>query len=197
MRKITLKLIAALIVSMVAFPAFGQQDGAGGIVAVLDVAMVFKNNADFDQKLKSIKAEAEAFKGKIQGKQEGIRQRAQSVMALEVGTPERNQQEAKIEQEQAALRTEARQIEGELLKREAKIYYDAYVEMQQVVTRIATQNGITLVLRFDSAPINPNNRPEVIKGVNRAVVYHRQLDLTKLVIKELGTASARLPTNSK
>jgi Skp family chaperone for outer membrane proteins len=196
-RKITLKLIAALIVSMVAFPAFGQQDGAGGIVAVLDVAMVFKNNADFDQKLKSIKAEAEAFKGKIQGKQEGIRQRAQSVMALEVGTPERNQQEAKIEQEQAALRTEARQIEGELLKREAKIYYDAYVEMQQVVTRIATQNGITLVLRFDSAPINPNNRPEVIKGVNRAVVYHRQLDLTKLVIKELGTASARLPTNSK
>ena len=62
--------------------------------------------------------------------------------------------------------------------------------MQSVVESIAKKYNISLVLRFDSAEIDKTSRPEVIKGVNRAVVYHHKLDLTSMVVKEMSGGAA-------
>ena len=173
------------------------QDGKSGLVAVLDVAKVFKENQAFDSKMKAIKAEADSLKGQIVQQQESIKARAQQLTEYEVGSAERNKFEATLEQEQAALRTKARQAEADLLNREARVYYETYERMRGVVGNIASQHGISLVLRFDSEEIDPNNRAEVIKGVNRAVVYHRRLDLTGMVSKEMnGAATAQAPANT-
>ncbi len=190
------KLFVGLVVATIALPGVAQQGDsvASGIVAVLDVAKIFTDNATFDSKMKSIKSEADTLKAEIQGEQEKIRQDAQKLQGYEAGSPERNQLEAELEQRQAALRTRARQSEQDLLNREAAIYYDTYTEMQKVVADIAQQYGISLVLRFDSAEIDKTNRPEVIKGVNRAVVYHHKLDLTNMVIKAMSGASANAGT---
>ena len=173
------------------------QEGKSGLVAVLDVAKVFKENQAFDSKMKAIKAEADSLKGQIVQQQESIKARAQQLTEYEVGSAERNKFEATLEQEQAALRTKARQAEADLLNREARVYYETYERMRGVVGNIASQHGISLVLRFDSEEIDPNNRAEVIKGVNRAVVYHRRLDLTAMVSKEMnGAATAQAPANT-
>ncbi len=173
------------------------QEGKSGLVAVLDVAKVFKENQAFDSKMKAIKAEADSLKGQIVQQQESIKARAQQLTEYEVGSAERNKFEATLEQEQAALRTKARQAEADLLNREARVYYETYERMRGVVGNIASQHGISLVLRFDSEEIDPNNRAEVIKGVNRAVVYHRRLDLTGMVSKEMnGAATAQAPANT-
>ena len=105
---------------------------------------------------------------------------------FEVGTPERNQKEGQLEQEQTTLRTYARQKETDLLNREAQIYYNTYQKMQSVVSSFATENDIALVLRFDSADMNPTNRADVIKGVNRAVVFHHYRDISKYIIQNMG-----------
>ena len=194
-------MITTLLVAVLA--AFASpvtaQDGQsqGGLVAVLDVAKVFKANPVFEQKMASIKAEADSLKAQIQQEQEGIRARAQQVSQYEIGTAERNQMEAKIEQDNAALRTKARQAETDLLTRESQIYYSTYQEMQTAVAKIAQQYGISLVLRFDSEEIDPTNRGEVIKGVNRAVVYHHKLDLTNMVIKALNPQAANAGGNTR
>ena len=72
------------------------------------------------------------------------------------------------------------------------IYFDTYNTLKLVLSSIAKENNISLVMRYDSAEIDKTNRAEVIKGVNRTVVYHRQLDLTNLVSKTMNerTASA-------
>jgi Skp family chaperone for outer membrane proteins len=160
-------------------------------VAVLDVAKVFKDNQQFSAKMASIKAEADGLKATIQQKQEAIKVEAQGLGGYEVGSPERNQMEATLEQKQTSLRTEARQAEANLLNREAQVYYETYEQMKSIVSSIATQNGISLVLRFDSNPIDANNRAEVIKGVNRSVIFHRRLDLTNMVIKQMNPANAQ------
>ena len=184
-------LILLVAITTVALPTMtsslvAQEDGEqGGLVAVLDVAKVFKANTTFEKRMEDIKGEADALKAQIQQEQENIRIRAQEVAQYEIGLRERNQLEGKIEQDQASLRTKARQAETDLLNREAKIYYETYEQMQSTVAKLAQQYGISLVLRFDSEEIDPTNRPEVIKGVNRAVVYHHKLDLTKLVIESL------------
>ncbi|MEE2827204.1 MAG: OmpH family outer membrane protein, partial [Planctomycetota bacterium] len=183
-------LLAGLILTCISFPLVAQQDNSnGGLVAILDVAKVFKDNPVFDTKMKAIKAEADALKKKIQDQQELIRKDAAGLEEFGVGTPERNNLEASLEQRQAALRTQARQAEADLLAREAGIYYDTYTEMQTVVAKLANQYGISLVMRFDSAPISRDNRPEVIQAVNRTIVYHHKVDLTGMVIQAMNPAS--------
>ena len=196
---VVLKAVLIAVTAVVA-TSTGQanaQEAKSGLVAILDVAKVFKENSEFDSSMKAIKAEADRLKAKITQQQEAIKQRAQQVTQYELGSPERNKLEAELEQEQAALRTKARQAEADLLNREARVYYETYQKMQTVVSSVAASNGISLVIRFDSEDIDPTNRGEVIKGVNRAVVYHRQLDLTRMVSSAMNGQQAQAPTGTQ
>ena len=188
-----LKLVAFSIAFVFsASQLFGQE---GGIVAVLDVAKVFKDNLEFSNQMDAIRAEADMLKKNIEGKQEEIRAKASTLAGME--PTRRKQFEAQLEQDQTALRTEARQTEQDLLVKEASIYYETYQKMQRIVEQIAQQHNISLVLRFDSAPINPDNPNEVVVGVNRAIVYHHKLDLTTMVISNMGPTVADKATEKK
>lgn len=190
-------LIATVTLQSAQRSADAQETKSAGLVAVLDVAKVFKDHQGFDAKMKAIKSEAEGLKTQIQQQQDAIKAEAQALTNYEPGSNERNQLEATLEQKQAALRTKARQAEADLLNREAGIYYETYEQMQKVVSAMANQHGISLVLRFDSGPIDSTNRPEVIKGVNRAVVFHRRLDLTNMVIGQMNPGTAAAPTGTQ
>ena len=192
-------LVAAVAVMVPLAPQSveAQATPQSGLVAVLDVAKVFKENQEFASKMELIKAEADTLKDQITKQQESIKARAQQLGSYEVGTADRNKLEADLEQQQAALRTKARQAEADLLNREAKIYYDTYQNMQGIVSSLSGQYGISLVLRFDSEPIDSTNRAEVIKGVNRSVVYHKRLDLTKEVTAAMNQRQAMAPTGTQ
>ncbi len=156
-----------------------------GIVAILDVAAVFQRNQEFNTQMQGIKDAAEQLKVQITEQQKVIQAKAAQISAMESGA-DRFQQEADLEQQQAQLKTQARQAETNLLNREAQIYYATYQKLQSVVKAVADANNIVLVLRFDSSKVNGNVRPEVIKAVNRSVVYNRELDLTNLITEQMG-----------
>ena len=63
--------------------------------------------------------------------------------------------------------------------------------MQSILSSLSSEYGISLVLRFDSETVDANNRGEVIKGVNRAVVYQQGLDLTSMVIEKMSNNVAQ------
>ena len=185
MKSTIIKTAIFAVVAVVVFSAsVASAQETAGRVAILDVAKVFKENKRFDELVKAIKAQADQLKLQITAEQDAIKADVMKLREKPAG-PERNQKEAELEQRHTALRTTTRQNEAELLNREARVYYDTYREMQAVVEGMAKEYGLSLVLRFDSESIDPNNRNEVIKGVNRAVVFHRQLDLTKFVSDEL------------
>ncbi len=179
-----LALITAFAISL---PLTGgtAQAQEPGIVAILDVAAVFQKNLEFNTQMQEIKNAANDLKKQITAQQQAIQQRAVEINAMESG-PDRFEQEAALEQQQAQLKTQARQAETNLLNREAQIYYVTYQKLQSVVKAVADANDIDLVLRFDSSPVNGNVRPEVIKAVNRSVVYNDHLDLTAIVTQQMG-----------
>jgi len=193
-------LITTIALAVLAVSSFAPTAAAqgGGIVAVLDVAKVFKENKNFDTEMKQIKTQAESLKSQIQQQQEAIKAKAMQISQHPAGSTERNEMEAKVEQEQAALRTSARQAEAELLNREARVYYDTYTKMKSVVSDLAAKHSIALVVRFDGGSVDPASRPDVIKAVNRSVVYHRDIDLTNMVIDGMGPRIAEAAaTNTK
>lgn len=177
---------AMICVSLTASSTMAQERPTPGIVAVLDVANVFQSNREFDEKMKLIRQEAEQLKNTVQSQQEQIRLDAQPLQGMQPNSPQAKQLELELEQRQASLRAQARQSEADLLIREAAAYYDTYQKMLSVVTVVAQENGISMVLRFDGSSIDPQNRGDVIKGVNRAVVFHQNLDLTNLVLERMG-----------
>ena len=57
------------------------------------------------------------------------------------------------------------------------------------------RHNITMVLRFDSSPIDHKNRADVIKAVNRGVVFQKELDITDMVIQQMASSSASIMQN--
>ena len=181
-------VVPAVLVCVASVSA--QQQLASGYVTVLDVARVFKSYAPFDNQLKQIEAEAENLRGNLVAQQQQLQSDvAQVLQQYKQGTPERNQQETLLEQRKVTMMTKARQAQEELLNREARLYYETYAEMQKVVSQYCQQSNISLVIRFESEPINRESRPEVIKGVNRNIVYQNNSDITDAIIQNMNQAA--------
>ena len=180
----------ALLVSLgtVANGQQAQEQGQGGIVAVLDVAKVFKEHAQFNASMEAIKKEIEVFEEDFRGKRESLQNQIRALQSLQ-GQPEFKTEEAALARKEADLQIEANQKRAEILSKEAEIYYSTYNEVVATVARLSGSYGITLVIRYDSGAIDQTDRASVIKGVNRSVVFQRDLDLTKLVLQELNKST--------
>lgn len=187
--KKTLALFACL--AFLSCPAFAQDTaGSGsGLVAVLDVARVFEMNPSFKQRMDALTAEADQFKAKMEAEQNGIRKKAEQLNTFTPDSEQYRQLESELAQQTTTLQTLARQTNNDFLNREAQVYMETYTQMQQVVATIAGKYNISLVLKFESSPIDSSNRGEVVKGVNRNIVYQKELDLTDLVIENMGAVS--------
>ena len=192
MKSTSIKSVSFVIAAVVAFGASVVSAQEAGRVAILDVAKVFKENTSFGDEMNRLKAEANQLKAQLLAEQDRIKAEVLKLRDMELG-PKRNQMEADLEQQHTRLRTTTRQAESELLSREARVYFDTYREMQAVVEGMAKEYGLSLVLRFDSESIDPNNQKSVINGLNRAVVFHRKLDLTKFVSEQLNARMAAAP----
>jgi Skp family chaperone for outer membrane proteins len=200
-RSFALRIVAAAVAAAGWCSPVVAQDTptspSAGLVAVLDVAKVFEKNTRFQSRLEEIKNEAAQITAKLETDQESLRQQAKLLPeTFKPGSDEFRQKEAELEQQLVALRSEGRQANTDLLNREAKIYYDTYVEMHQVVTSLSAKWGISLVIRFDSSAVDATNRTDVVKAVNRAVVFQKDLDLTDYVVDAMNNAAPGGPTST-
>ena len=64
------------------------------------------------------------------------------------------------------------------------------------VSTLAERNDIKLVLRFNSEAMKADDRNSVLQGVNRAIVYQKNLNITNLVVKSLGGEMANKSAGS-
>lgn len=181
--------LSAFICLFIAIGFCGQSSAQlrPGIVAVLDVAEVFKKNAAFNTQLNAIRSQAQNLNNQFQEDMKKLQTEAQlAASTYNPGTPERRQKEAELEQKQTRIGTEYRQANEDLLNREANLYMRTYQQLQQIVQQLANEHNIVMVLRFDRSEVNPEVRTEVVKVVNRAVVFQRDLDLTNMVMSAMG-----------
>ena len=64
------------------------------------------------------------------------------------------------------------------MEREAKVYYQTYLEVVDAVNYYAKRQNIGLVLRFNGEPVDPNRREDVLREINKPVVMQDQIDIT-------------------
>jgi Skp family chaperone for outer membrane proteins len=157
----------------------------GTTVVVLDVAYVFKNFQRFNGQMNDIKKDIEAFEAFVKGEQQKFVTKREELQQFKPGSLEYKQKEEELARLQSDLQVQVGLKRKEFLEQEARVYYRSYREIEQVVAVFAQRNRIGLVLRFNGDEMKEDDRASVLQGVNRAVVYQYNLDITQHIVDEL------------
>jgi Skp family chaperone for outer membrane proteins len=188
----TLQFVTAATPLFAQAPAVGRpampvaQRPSGTNVAVIDISLVFEKYPKFQAQMQALKGEVEAFEKKLRVEQEKMTKLRDDLQGYTPGSPQYKAKEEEMAKMGSSVQVDMALQRKEFLEKEARIYFDAYNEVYGVVAELADRHDIKLVLRFNSEEMKPEDRSSVLQGVNRAVVFQRNLNITGLVVKELG-----------
>ena len=169
-----------------------QSAWAQNPVAIVDIGEIFKNHPNFSQQLDGLKQKADAFKASSIQAQQDLIQKAEVLKNFTPGSPDYQAEEAKLAKESATMEVEQKLAMRELMQAEARLHFDTYEQVNQLIEQYCDSRGIHLVLRYNSQKMDPNNPATVMQRVNSSVIFHNPAtDITSIVIGQLnGQANA-------
>jgi Skp family chaperone for outer membrane proteins len=146
-------------------------------IALIDMARVFKNYKKFE-------AMRDELKGELQKSEERFKQMAEMIKKEQTDLKSYKEGSEEYSRVEKSLLTHTTQAEAfrksqqrELIRKEAQIYKQVYLEVSDAVEKYATHFHFTLVLRFSADELSGDQNPEdVMRGLNRQVVYYRPTD---------------------
>ncbi|MEM9352394.1 MAG: OmpH family outer membrane protein [Planctomycetota bacterium] len=179
-------------------PAQAQQNSAGANanrfgIAVVDVPYIFKNYQAFDAKMKALKTEKETADTSLKGERDAIQAKEAEKGQFNAGTPEFRQADEDIARMKAEFTLKLQRAQKDIIEKEAKVYYQTYLEVNNAVSYFAQQNNIGLVFRFNGEQVDPNRREDVLRGINKPVVFQNNVDITPDILALLNRRVANQP----
>lgn len=190
-------ILAAATLSSLAGTSLAQgQPQFNGGVAIIDLSYIFKNHENF-------KAMTEGMRNDVLKAEEVLKARRTEIETLskrltDLGnelrkdSPEYKQLDADLTRKKIDLSTQVSQQKKEFLEKEAKIYFQVYQEVIDEVKFFAERQRISLVLRFNGDPVTDGDPQEILKQLNKSVVYYNNsIDITPMILDNLNRR--RLP----
>ena len=170
-------------------PAPSGAARAGGHVAVIDIGYIFRNHEGFKNALDGIKAEYENYEKQVREQQQSMTAKAEQLKALPAGSPEYRALEEELAGLSTRMRLDLGRKQKERVDKEARVYFNAYREIELMVQRFADRYGIDLVIRYNSEEMDVNKPESVLQGINKFIVFNRGLDISNHILNELKTQS--------
>jgi Skp family chaperone for outer membrane proteins len=160
-------------------------------IAVIDVTFILEHYSRLKQAMEVYKRDAQSAEDLLKKERGEIQKRAERIKTLKPGTPDFKAEEEAITKAESDWKLKVAAQRRDFAERESKNYLRAYQELGEAVKEYAERNGISLVLRFNGAPIDPNNREMVQMEVFKMVMhYDKSIDITEPVLNELNRKAA-------
>jgi Skp family chaperone for outer membrane proteins len=168
---------------------------SGHRIAVVDVSVVFKQHQRFLAKTESFKKQVEAAEAGLKKEYEQINALSEQLKGRDPGSPDFKELEQRVVRAKAEWQLKGQTQRRDLMEVEGRIYFDTYRELDDAVKRFAMQHNISLVLRYASDPVDdPSDRNEIVKGINKSVVYvDPALDITRWILEDLNRSVSAAP----
>lgn len=183
--------LTLLVLLFAASSSFAQQQ-----VVVVDMGKIFREHIGFKSQITALQKEVEGFKLSIQADRTKIQSESEALAAIDKSSPNFRTKEAEIAKMAADMQLGHNKKNRDFMEKEAKVYYQTYVQILTTVQDFCRKNNVALVVRFNGEAIDPNNRTSVLAGVNNVVVYQDQKDITALIITAInGGASVANQNN--
>ncbi|NOY42929.1 MAG: OmpH family outer membrane protein [Planctomycetes bacterium] len=207
MRTLLLSTLVSVAFASIATPTVAQQStGAGPSanasrygIAVVDVSYIFKEFQQFRTAMDGMKKEMEAAEGQLKAERDAVQAKEEQRKQYKPGSPEDKQLDEEIARAKADFNLKAGRIRKDFLEREAKVYYQTYMQVSNAVQHYAQQHNIGLVIRFNGDPVDPNRRESVLQAINKPVVAQNNIDITPDVLALLnrgGTETDAAPASA-
>jgi len=150
--------------------------------AVVDVTYIFKNYAKFSQQMEGMKTAMESADSQLKADRDTVASKEQMREQYNPGAPEFKQIDEEIARLKAEFQLKAGKIRRDFMEREAQVYYSTFMEVSNAVQYYAQQHNIGMVLRFNGDSIDPNNREDILRAINKPVVFQNNVDITPDVL---------------
>lgn len=203
MKILTLAVAAALSFSAASVFAQSQHPEAANApkygLAVVDISYVFKNYTKFKSTMEGMKAEMKGIEDSLKAKRDAIAQLEEARNQLNPGTPDFKAKDDQLATEKAKFNLEMDRLRKDLMERESKVYFSTYQQVSSTIAEYAKQRNIGLVLRFNGEQPDPNNSRDILKDINKPVVFENNIDITRDIVAALNrgvpSATATRPAN--
>ncbi len=171
-------------------------------VALVDMAQVFEGHPTFKQQLQALKLDADTLQNTVLQQRDQITAEAESAsLIFKPGTPEFKDKEKELAMKLAQLDVNSKTAMRDLMAREARLHYDVYREINQLIESFCRTNQVRLVLRYNRPNIDRQDPESIMQLINSMVVYHQpNQDITALIVgslRQVGTQQSQLPSEIK
>jgi Skp family chaperone for outer membrane proteins len=189
--------VALLSVMDLSSPA--QAQNAAGLnaqkhgVAVVDISYIFKNHKRHQATIEAMKAEMTSTEAELKADSEKIRQMEEQRNAYNAGAPEYKQLDEELARSIAEFKLKMDRLRKEFMEREAKMYYQAYLEVSDAIKYYAERHDIGVVIRFNGDKVDGNSREAVLREINKTVVYQNRIDITPDILALVNRDAAATP----
>jgi Skp family chaperone for outer membrane proteins len=147
-------------------------------VAVVDISAIFKRHTRFKTTMDNMKKEMEGIEAELKADKEKITQAEGHRNSFGPGSAEYKKADEDVARMMAEFNLKMGRLRKDFLEREAKVYYQTYLEVVDAVNYYAKRQNIGLVLRFNGEPVDANRRDDVLREINKPVVMQDQIDIT-------------------
>lgn len=186
MKTLISAVAATLFLGVTMSPAGAQHPEAANApkfgIAVVDVSYIFKEHKQFIATMEGMKGEMKNIEGQLKGKRDNIAKLEEARNQLNPGTPEYTAKDDQLATEKAKFNLEMERLRKQLMARESKVYFDTYQQVSYKIAEYAKQRNIGLVLRFNGDQPDVNNRSDILKDINKPVVYENNIDITRDIL---------------
>jgi Skp family chaperone for outer membrane proteins len=159
---------------------------APGSIALIDISKVFKQHTRFTSMMNTLKAEVERTEELMRKEAEALKQMVEQMKQYKPGSPEYKEWERQLAERRSDMNVQAQLTRKEFLQKEAKIYHQIYREIEYYLGIMASGRNYSLVLRFNGDQVDAENPEEVLRFINKPVVWHSPaVDITAEVVANL------------
>ncbi len=182
-----LAVLAGLLVSGSSMRTYGQSAYSANAsthgIAVVDISFIFKNHARFKAAMDAMKNDMDSIEAQLKTRRDQIAQIEEQRNKFSVGTDQYKQLDERLAKEMSDFNLDMTKKRKEFLDREAKEYYKTYLEIVDAVSTYARARNIGMVIRFNGDPVDPNRREDVLREINKPVVFQNQVDITPDIVQ--------------
>lgn len=158
--------------------------------AVVDIPYIFKHYTKFLATSESMKKEMETIDANVKAERANLANAEQLRNNFQVGSAEYKKADEDLARMMAEFQLKTSKLQKDFMERQAKLYYQTYLEVVDAVSHYAKSRGIGLVMRFNGEQVDPNKREDVMRDINKQIVIQDGIDITPDVLLLLNRDSA-------
>jgi Skp family chaperone for outer membrane proteins len=179
-------------------PLLAQQAATGATgtrIAVVDVGFIVKNHPTIRQQQTTIKDQVKAAQDELVKRREALVKEAEQLKEFKEGSPQFNQLQERLANQEAQLKLDMVRKEKELDGVEATMAITFYQELQRLIKIAAEHNQIDLVLRSNREEPDLKQPASIQMALEKGVVFSKpHMDMTDLILGMIKQQSPAAPT---